>query len=46
MTNPILHMQGIEKRFFAITAVDQVDLELFAGEVLALVGENGAENRP
>ena len=42
MAGPILRMQGIEKRFFAVTAVDQVDLELFGGEVLALVGENGA----
>ena len=42
MAGAILRMQDIEKKFFAITAVDQVDLELFEGEVLALVGENGA----
>src|SRR4051794_5239512 len=35
-------MRGIVKRYGTLTAVDQVDLELAAGEVHALVGENGA----
>ncbi len=35
-------MRGIVKRYGTLTAVDQVDLELSAGEVHALVGENGA----
>lgn len=39
---PILEMRGITKRFPGVTANDHVDLELFPGEVLALLGENGA----
>ncbi len=39
---PILTMQGITKRFPGVLANDRVDLELFPGEVLALLGENGA----
>src|SRR6056297_3307236 len=39
---PILEMRGITKRFPGVVANDHVDLELFPGEVLALLGENGA----
>ncbi|HDQ13401.1 MAG TPA: ABC transporter ATP-binding protein [Sediminispirochaeta sp.] len=39
---PILEMRGITKRFPGVVANDGVDLELFPGEVLALLGENGA----
>ncbi len=39
---PILEMRGITKRFPGVLANDNVDLELFPGEVLALLGENGA----
>jgi simple sugar transport system ATP-binding protein len=39
---PLVAMRGIEKRFGALTANDRVDLDIFAGEVLALLGENGA----
>jgi simple sugar transport system ATP-binding protein len=39
---PILEMKGITKRFPNVVASDHVDLELFPGEVLALLGENGA----
>ncbi|NOX56767.1 MAG: sugar ABC transporter ATP-binding protein [Planctomycetes bacterium] len=35
-------MTGIDKSFPGVRALQQVDLELHAGEVLALVGENGA----
>ncbi len=38
----ILRMQGVTKRFPGVTALENVDLELRAGEVLALMGENGA----
>ncbi len=37
-----LEMRGIRKSFGATVALDGVDLEVFPGEVLALVGENGA----
>ena len=39
---PILELRGISTRFGAVAALDQVDLELYRGEVLALVGDNGA----
>ena len=40
--SPRLAMSGITKRFGATVALDAVDLEVYPGEVLALVGENGA----
>jgi simple sugar transport system ATP-binding protein len=38
----VLEARGIVKRFGALVANDQVDLQLYPGEVLALLGENGA----
>ena len=38
----VLEMRGITKEFPGVTANDNVDLELYKGEVLALLGENGA----
>ena len=35
-------MRGIHKRFPGVHALKEVDLELGAGECLALLGENGA----
>ena len=35
-------LRGITKRFAELTANDRVDLDLWAGEVHALLGENGA----
>lgn len=40
--SPIVEMIGITKQFPGVLANDNVDLELFPGEVLALLGENGA----
>ncbi len=39
---PLLHMQHITKRYPGVIALDDVNLEVHAGEVLCLVGENGA----
>lgn len=39
---PILSLQHIVKRFGSHTAVNNVSLDIFAGEVVALLGENGA----
>lgn len=39
---PILEVRQLSKRFPGVRALNTVDLNLFAGEVLALIGENGA----
>ena len=39
---PVLELRGVTKRFPGVVANDNVNLTLFAGEVLALLGENGA----
>ncbi|MET9341029.1 MULTISPECIES: ATP-binding cassette domain-containing protein [unclassified Nonomuraea] len=39
---PVLALEGISKRFGAVQALTDVDLEVNAGEVVALVGDNGA----
>lgn len=39
---PLVRMSGITKRFGAHVVLQDVDLEIRAGEVLALAGENGA----
>lgn len=41
-TVPLVRMRGITKRFGALVADDRVDLDLFPGEIHALLGENGA----
>ena len=38
----LLDLQGIEKHFGGITALESGDLQVQAGEIHALVGENGA----
>jgi general nucleoside transport system ATP-binding protein len=42
VSETVLSLRGIRKRFGAVLAVDGVDLDLNAGEIHALVGENGA----
>ena len=39
---PVLRLSGISKSFPGVKALSDVSLELYAGEVTALVGENGA----
>lgn len=42
LTAPILTARGLVKRFGRVTALDGADLELHPGEVLAVIGDNGA----
>jgi len=42
MAEPILEMNHISKRFDVTQALDDVSLDLYPGEIHALVGENGA----
>ena len=42
METPILRMSHISKRFDQTQALDDVSLDLYPGEIHALVGENGA----
>jgi ribose transport system ATP-binding protein len=42
MSEPALAVREATKRFGAVTALDGVDLEVWRGEVLALLGDNGA----
>ncbi len=39
---PFLAARNVSKRFGALTALSAVDLDVYAGEVLALLGDNGA----
>lgn len=42
MSQPLIRMTGIEKQFAGVHALKDCQFELAAGEVHALVGENGA----
>jgi fructose transport system ATP-binding protein len=39
---PILQAKGLVKRYGQVTAMDGADFELYPGEILAVIGDNGA----
>ena len=39
---PILTARGLVKRYGRVTALDNADFDLFPGEILAVIGDNGA----
>ena len=39
---PILEARGLIKRYGRVTALDQADFDLYPGEILAVIGDNGA----
>ena len=41
-TEPILSARGLVKRFGKVTALNRCDFDLMPGEILAVIGDNGA----
>ena len=41
-TTPLLEMVDISKSFFEVKALENINIQAYAGKVLALLGENGA----
>lgn len=39
---PILQARGVVKRYGHVVAIDHADLDLYPGEILAVIGDNGA----
>ena len=39
---PILRLHGVSKQFGAVQALEDIELDVYPGEVVALVGDNGA----
>ena len=42
MTEPLLTARNIVKRYGRVTAIDHADFDLYPGEILAVIGDNGA----
>ena len=42
MANTIIETRGLTKRYGALTAVDDLNLEVRQGEIFGLLGPNGA----
>src|SRR6185312_15520240 len=40
--DPVLSLRGITKGFGAVQALSGIELDIYAGEVVAIVGDNGA----
>lgn len=41
-TEPLLGMRGVSRRYGAVTALRDVDVEVYPGEVMGIVGESGS----
>jgi len=41
-SHPVLKARGLTKRYGRVVALDHADLDLYPGEVLGLIGDNGA----
>jgi fructose transport system ATP-binding protein len=41
-TTPVLQAKGLVKKYGRVVAIDGSDLELYPGEILAVIGDNGA----
>ncbi len=42
MREPLLTTRGLVKRYGRVTALDNADFDLYPGEILAVIGDNGA----
>jgi fructose transport system ATP-binding protein len=42
MTTPVIQAKNLVKRYGRVTAINGSDLELYPGEILAVIGDNGA----
>lgn len=42
MTEPLLYARNLVKRYGRVTALDRADFDLYPGEILAVIGDNGA----
>src|SRR5262245_24348523 len=42
MSEPVLALRGVKKSFGSVAALENMSLSAFAGEVHAIVGDNGA----
>ena len=43
-STPIVQARGLVKRYGRVVALDNADFDLLPGEILAVIGDNGAAN--
>lgn len=41
-TSPLIHLEGLTKRYSSTTALDNLTLDLYPGKVIGLIGNNGS----